>query len=428
MMKGVVAIIMGGGQGSRLFPLTRERAKPAVPVAGRIRLIDIPLSNCINSGITRMSVLTQFQSASLNRHIARTYHFGTLTDGGVDVLAAEQTQASRDWYQGTADAVRRSLHHAISGDTRLVVILAGDHLYRMNYEAFVRRHEESHADVTIAACPVSQEEASAFGLLHSDEQGMVTRFAEKPTGDELESMRVDPDKPVAGGAAPGAPFLASMGIYIFSPFVLRELLDANPEANDFGKEIIPAALDPAGRYRVATHFFRGYWEDIGTIASFYRANLELAKPGQFTLYDPAFPLYTRPRYLSPTRFNHAQVHESLIAEGSVIGKVSIKGSVVGIRSIIQNGAELDGALVMGNDRYETETDRAASEARGVPPLGIGENTIIRRAIVDKDTRIGRDVQLVNERGVDSADGDDWFIRDGIVIIPKGATVPDGTVI
>ena len=427
-MKDVAAVILGGGQGARLFPLTRDRAKPAVPVAGRIRLIDIPLSNCINSGITRMSVLTQFNSASLNRHIARTYHFGMLTDGGVDVLAAEQTMTNRDWFQGTADAVRRSLHHFVGGKTRLVLILAGDHLYRMNYQAFIKRHEESHADLTISACPVCPEAAPGFGLLHADSQGMVTRFAEKPQGEALEAMRVDPDAPVAGGAAPGAPFLASMGIYVFSPFVLKELLDANPEANDFGKEIIPAALEPAGRYRVAVHFFRGYWEDIGTIGAFYRANVDLAKAGQFTLYDPAFPLYTRPRYLSPTRLNNAHVEASLVAEGSVIGRVHIKGSVLGIRSIVHDGVELDGALVMGNDIYETETERAACYARGIPPLGIGEGTIIRRAILDKNVRVGRDVAIVNQAGVEHADGELYFIRDGVVIIPKGTIIPDGTVI
>lgn len=427
-MKDVVAVIMGGGQGSRLFPLTRDRAKPAVPVAGRIRLIDIPLSNCINSEITRIFVLTQFNSASLNRHISRTYHFGMLTDGGVNVMAAEQTLDNRNWFQGTADAVRRSLHHVVGDRTRLVLILAGDHLYRMNYQAFIRRHEESHADITIAACPVSPEAATGFGLLHADDQGMVTRFAEKPQGDALESMRVDPDRPVAGGAAPGAPFLASMGIYIFDPFVLRELLEANPDANDFGKEIIPAALNPAGRYRVAVHFFRGYWEDIGTIASFYRANLAMAEPGQFSLYDPAFPLYTRPRYLSPTRLNDAVVSHSLVAEGSVMGRVKVHGSVVGIRSIVHDGVELDGALVMGNDFYETETERAASEARGTPPLGIGENTLIRKAIIDKNCRIGRDVRIVNASGVQDTDGQFHYVRDGIVIVPKGAVVPDGAVI
>jgi glucose-1-phosphate adenylyltransferase len=424
-MNDVVAVIMGGGQGTRLFPLTRDRAKPAVPVAGRIRLIDIPLSNCINSDIMRVKVLTQFNSASLNRHISQTYYFGLFTRGGVDVIAAEQTMSNRNWFQGTADAVRRSLHHAIDSHTRLVLILAGDHLYRMNYKSFINRHDESHADVTVSVCPVSEQHASSFGLLHVDEQGMVTRFAEKPTGDDLEAMRVDPRKTVAGGRAPGAPFLASMGIYIFSPWVLDELLAANPDANDFGKEIIPAAL---AKYRVAVHFFQGYWEDIGTIDAFYRANISLAKPGQFSLYDPDFPLYTRPRYLSPTRFNEADVKESLIAEGSVIGKAVIHNSVIGIRSIVQNGVELDGALVMGNDYYETETERAASLARGIPPLGIGERTIIRRAILDKNCHIGANVQIVNEQGVQDYDGTNYYIRDGIVIVPKDEIIPDGTII
>ncbi len=424
-MNDVVAVIMGGGQGTRLFPLTRDRAKPAVPVAGRVRLIDIPLSNCINSEIMRVHVLTQFNSASLNRHISRTYDFGLFHRGGVDVLAAEQTMKNRNWFQGTADAVRRCLHHVTDARTRLVLILAGDHLYRMNYRSFVNRHDESHADVTISVCPVAEQHASSFGLLHVDEQGMVTRFAEKPKGDELEAMRVDPHKAVAGGRAPGAPFLASMGIYIFSPWVLEELLASNPDANDFGKEIIPAALD---RYRVAVHFFQGYWEDIGTIDAFYRANIALAKPGQFSLYDPDFPLYTRPRYLSPTRFIDSDVEESLIAEGSIIGRSRIRESVVGIRSIIQNGVELDGALVMGNDFYETETERAASLARGTPPLGIGEDTVIRRAILDKNCRIGANCQLVNEKGLMDHDGENYYIRDGVVIIPKDEVIPDGTVI
>jgi glucose-1-phosphate adenylyltransferase len=423
-MNDVVAVIMGGGQGSRLFPLTRDRAKPAVPVAGRIRLIDIPLSNCINSNIMRVFVLTQFNSASLNRHISQTYHFGLFHRGGVDVIAAEQTMSNRNWFQGTADAVRRSLHHVLDSRTRHVLILAGDHLYRMNYRSFLKRHDESHADVTVAVCPVAEEHASSFGLLHVDDDGMVTRFAEKPTGDELEAMRVDPHKS-AGGGAPGAPFLASMGIYIFSPWVLEELLAKNPGANDFGKEIIPDALS---RHRVAAHYFHGYWEDIGTIGSFYRANLALAKPGQFSLYDPEFPLYTRPRYLSPTRFNDTHVSESLVAEGSVIGRGSIHNSVVGIRSILHNGVDLDGALVMGNDFYETETERAAVTARGLPPLGIGENTTIRKAILDKNSRIGANVQIINEKQVQEFDGEHHYIRDGVVIIPKDEVIPDGTVI
>ncbi len=423
-MKDVVAIIMGGGAGSRLFPLTRDRAKPAVPLGGRVRLIDVPVSNCINSGITNVHVLTQFQSASLNRHISSTYNFGMLSDAGVHVLAAEQTATNRDWFQGTADAVRRSLRHILEARTRLVVILAGDHLYRMNYQAFVRRHDQAHADLTLATCPVAQESASEFGLMHVDDQGLITRFAEKPTGGALEAMRVDPEKSI-GGMRAGAPFLASMGIYVFSPNVLLELLEDHPTHNDFGKELIPASLE---RYRAAAHFFHGYWEDIGTIKAFYRANIALTEPGQMTLYDPDFPLYTRPRYLSPTRINEAQIHQALIAEGSVVGRCTIRNSVVGIRSRLEHGVELDGALVMGNDYYETETQIAASEARGIPPAGIGADTVVRRAIIDKNTRIGRNCALVNERGVEHEDGSCYYIRDGIVIVPRGGVVPDGTVI
>jgi glucose-1-phosphate adenylyltransferase len=294
----------------------------------------------------------------------------------------------------------------------------------MNYQSFIRRHDEAHADVTVAVCPVAEEFASSFGLLHCDDQGVITRFSEKPKGDALKEMQVDPDRPM-GGQVPGAPYLASMGIYVFSPWVLKELLAEHPEANDFGKEVLPAAL---GRYRVVAHFFQGYWEDIGTIQAFYRANLALARPGQFTLYDPDFPLYTRPRYLSPTRFNDAHVHESLVAEGSVVGKARFEGSVVGIRSIVHNDVELDGALVMGNDYYETETERAAALARGIPPLGIGEGTVIRQAILDKNCRVGSQVQIVNEKGLQEADGDNWYIRDGVVIVPKDAVLPDGTVI
>lgn len=424
-MKDVVAIIMGGGQGTRLFPLTRDRAKPAVPVAGRVRLIDIPLSNCINSDITKVFVLTQFNSASLNRHIARTYNFGVLSGDGVQVLAAEQTPENRGWFQGTADAVRRSLRHVLDRRTRYVLILAGDHLYRMNYQAFLRRHEEAKADITIAVCPVAEEHASSFGLLHVDEQGYVTRFSEKPKGGALQAMRVDPGRVSAGGARPTAPFLASMGIYVFTPHVLTGLLAEYPDDHDFGKEIIPKALE---RHRVAVHFFQGYWEDIGTISAFYRANLSLAKEGQFALYDPDFPLFTRPRYLSPTRMVEATVRESLIAEGSIIGRSLIEDSVVGIRSRIGDGCELHGALVMGNDRYETETEREADHVRGLPPLGIGDGCVIRRAILDKDVRIGRNVRILNERGVQDQDAGSWYIRDGIVIVPKSATLPDGTVI
>ena len=269
-MKDVATVIMGGGQGSRLFPLTRDRAKPAVPVAGCARLIDVPLSNCINSGLTRMYVLTQFNSASLNRHLSATYNFGSLLPGGVEVIAAELTVDNRDWFQGTADAVRRSLRHVLSQRPRLVLILAGDHLYRMDYQPFLRRHEESGADLTIAVCPVSEDHASDFGLVHCDADGFVTRFAEKPRGDALEAMRVDPGTLLAEDRPVEAPFLASMGIYVFDPALLESLLHEHPDHHDFGREIIPDAL---ASHRVAVHAFRGYWEDIGTISAFYRANL-----------------------------------------------------------------------------------------------------------------------------------------------------------
>ncbi len=424
-MKNIATIIMGGGQGARLFPLTRDRAKPAVPVGGRVRLIDVPLSNCINSGLTRIYVLTQFNSASLNSHISRTYNFGNLLSTGVEVIAAELTQEHKDWFQGTADAVRRSLHHVLDRRTRQVLILAGDHLYRMDYEPFIQRHEDSGADVTIAVCPVSEEHASSFGLVHCDADGLITRFAEKPQGDELAAMRIDSAAPLAGGEPAGAPFLASMGIYVFTPEALRDLLTSYPEQHDFGREIIPQALS---QYKVAVHAFRGYWEDIGTIAAFYRANLALAVKGEYSLYDPDFPLYTRPRYLSPTCVRDATITDSLIAEGSLIGKATIRNSVVGIRSRVSEAAELDGALVMGNDIYESPADRAACRAQGIPPLGIGFGTIVRQAILDKQVRIGRDVRIVNSEGVETKDGENYYIRDGIVIIPRDATVPDGTVI
>jgi len=424
-MKDTVAVIMGGGQGSRLFPLTRDRAKPAVPLFGRIRLIDVPLSNCIHSGITRMFVLTQFNSASLNRHIYNTYRFSTLFDDGVDILAAEQTPERSDWFQGTADAVRQSLHHVLNRRTRHVLILAGDHLYRMNYGAFIECHEENQADITIAVCPVAREFASSFGLMKVDDGGRVVEFAEKPVGEALDAMRVPAGAPVLAGT--DVPFLASMGIYVFSPRVLQDVLARHGEANDFGKEVIPAALD---EYRVIAYPFHGYWEDIGTISAFYRANLAATRrdADRFTLHDPEFPLFTHPRYLSPTRLDACEITRSLVAEGGLIGRARVDGSVIGIRARILDGVEIRDTLVMGADSYETDTDRSASLARGVPPMGIGPGSVVRGAILDKDVRIGEGVRLVNEAGVEHADGDQHFIRDGVVIVPKGAVIPDGTVV
>ncbi len=424
-MKDIATIIMGGGQGSRLYPLTRDRAKPAVPVAGRMRLIDVPLSNCINSDLMRIYVLTQFNSGSLNRHISRTYNFGSLLPASVEVIAADLTVESRDWFQGTADAVRRSLRHVLSSPTRLIMILAGDHLYRMDYRPFIERHESSGADVTLAACPVSEQHASSFGLVHCDAEGLVTAFSEKPSGAVLEAMRIDPTAPLAGGEAAGAPYLASMGIYIFSTEILEDLLAANPSHHDFGREIIPDALE---NRKVAVHLFRGYWEDIGTISAFYRANLALASTRQYQLYNPDYPLYTRPRYLSPTRIDSATIEGSLIAEGSLIGEARIRRSVVGIRSRIGDGVDLEGVLVMGNDNYESEAERQESRDAGIPGLGIGSGTVIRKAIIDKGARIGRNVRILNESDAQEYDGHAFFIRDGIVIVPRLAVIPDDSVI
>ena len=417
------AYLLAAGYATRLWPLTRDRAKPAVPVAGRVRLIDVPLSNCINSGLMRMYVLTQFNSASLNRHLNTTYNFGSLLPAGVEVIAAELTLENRNWFQGTADAVRRSLRHVLSERTRLVLILAGDHLYRMDYRPFLRRHEESEADVTIAVCPVSEAHAPGFGLVHCDEAGFVTRFAEKPRDEALEAMRIDPQAPLAGGRPAGAPFLASMGIYVFEPELLESLLRDHPDHHDFGREIIPDAL---ASHRVAVHLFRGYWEDIGTISAFFRANLALATEGEYSLYDPDYPLYTRPRYLSPSRLDAVEIERSLVAEGSLVGQARIRSSVIGIRSRIGNDVELDEVLVMGNEDYETDAERAEARARGLPPLGIGDGTVIRRAIVDKGARIGRDVRILNESGRTEHDGGHYYVRDGIVIVPRLAVIADGT--
>lgn len=425
-MGDTATVIMGGGQGSRLFPLTRDRAKPAVPFAGRVRLIDIPLSNCINSNLMRVYVLTQFNSASLNRHISRTYNFGSLQGAGVEVLAAELTLENRDWFQGTADAVRRNLRHVLSSPADRVLILAGDHLYKMDYRPFLQRHESSNADITISVCPVSEEHASSFGLLHCDDEGIVTRFAEKPTGEALEAMRVDPETPLFGGERSGAPYLASMGIYVFKPQVLLDLLAENPSAHDFGKEILPTALR-SGRRKLAAHLFRGYWEDIGTIQSFYRANLALASEGQYPLYDPDAPLYTRPRFLSPSMLTLTRAESTMIAEGGIIGRASIKNSIIGIRSRIGHEVSLDGVLMMGNDRYETARMSAAATQRSAPAQGVGAGTVIRRAILDKNVRIGREVQLINAAGHVDWDGEDLYVRDGIIVVPRDATIPDGTV-
>jgi len=428
MPEKVLAVILGGGAGQRLYPLTRQRAKPAVPLGGKYRLIDIPVSNCINSNIHRIFILTQYNSASLNRHIARTYRFSRFTNGFVEILAAEITPERPDWFQGTADAVRQSLHHLddYKGDT--ILVLSGDHLYRMDYAPFIERHHWTRADVTISVTAAREEEASEFGLIKIDETGRVIEFSEKPKGEALERMRVDTTRlGLSPEQAQRRPFLASMGIYVFRKEVLRQLLEEDmPRAADFGKEIIPEALS---RYKVQTFLYDGYWEDIGTIGAFYRANIEMTLPlPPFNVFDSEAPMYTRPRYLPGSKLLDCHIQSSIITEGCIINGATITDSVIGIRSRIEHGSRLEGVLMMGADFYQNLEELQADIDRGYPRIGVGPNCFIRRAIIDKNARIGAGVQILNEAREKELDGDGYFIRDGIVIIPKSGVIPDGLVI
>jgi glucose-1-phosphate adenylyltransferase len=424
----VIALILGGGAGQRLYPLTRQRAKPAVPLGGKYRLIDIPVSNCINSDILRILILTQYNSASLNRHIARTYRFSRFTNGFVEILAAEITPERPDWFQGTADAVRQSLHHLddYKGDT--ILVLSGDHLYRMDYRDFVARHIETGADVTISVTAARSEEASEFGLVKIDDSGHVIEFSEKPKGEPLERMRVDTTLlGLSPEQAERRPFLASMGIYVFRKEVLRQLLlEEMPEAADFGKELIPETLL---RYNVQAHLFDGYWEDIGTIGAFYRANIEMTLPlPPFNVFDAEAPMYTRPRYLPGSKLLDCHIQSSIITEGCIINGATLKDSVIGIRSRIEHGSRLEGVLMMGADFYQSLDEMQADINRGYPRIGVGPNCLIRRAIIDKNSRIGAGVQILNEARQQNLEGDGYFIRDGVVIVPKTGVIQDGTVI
>lgn len=423
----ILAIILGGGQGTRLFPLTALRSKPAVPLAGKYRLIDIALSNCINSGIGKIYVLTQFNSASLNRHISRTYRFGRFSEDFVDILAAEQTLENRNWFQGTADAVRQGWRHFDQWRAETYLILAGDHLYRMDYRDFVERHRQTSADVTISVIAVEEEKAPGLGLLKTDDTGRVIDFREKPQGEALAAMRTDTSRcGLPPDEARRRPYLASMGIYVFKKSVLKALLDNNPEQVDFGREIIPTAINEC---HVQTYLFDGYWEDIGTISAFYRANMDLtmALP-KFNLYDPDAPIYTHPRYLPPAKIRECRIHDCLIADGSILSGAELIHCIVGIRARIERGARLERTILMGADYYQTVEEIAADRARGIPPVGIGENTTIYKAIIDKNARIGANVKIVNQSGREHADGPNYYIREGIVVIPKEAIIPEGTVI
>ena len=427
--ENVVAIILGGGAGSRLFPLTKERAKPAVPLGGKYRLIDVPISNCINSNITQIFVLTQYNSASLNRHLSRTYRFSSFSTGFVEVLAAEQRMDSPEWFQGTADAVRQMIPHIREWKVDTVLILSGDHLYRMNYQKFLKRHYDTNADVTISVIPANPQDAQGFGLLKTDDDGRIIEFSEKPKGDQLEAMRVDTTRfGLTAEESQTRPFLASMGIYVFNYKRLLELLDEDATRFDFGGEIIPSAIE---KLNVQAHLFKDYWEDIGTIRAFYQANLDLASPlPKFDFFNNADPIYTRSRYLPPSKVHNCDIGNSMISEGCILNGVYARSSIVGLRSRIDEGTRIEDSIVMGADFFESIEEMTANIAGGKPHLGIGENSIIRRAIIDKNARVGKNVQLVNRHNIETHDGENgcFFIREGIIIVPKNATVADGTII
>ena len=425
----LLAVILGGGAGKRLFPLTEQRSKPAVPLGGKYRLVDVPISNCINSDVIRMFVLTQFNSASLNRHIATTYRFSPFADGFVEILAAEQTPERPDWFQGTADAVRQVLPHIRDWRIDTLLILSGDHLYRMDYRKFLARHFESNADITVSVIPIPPNSASEFGLLKIDQDGRIIEFKEKPSGAELESMKVDTTMlGLTAEEAAARPYLASMGIYVFKYDRLEQVLAADPSHLDFGKEVIPGCIN---ELNVQAYLFNGYWEDIGTIAAFYKANLDMTSAiPPFNLFDAEAPLFTRARYLPPSKMDNCEIRDSIISDGCIINGAKINRSLIGLRSRIGEGAQIDSAYMMGADYYQTLEDMLGDREAKRPRVGVGENTIVRRAIIDKNARIGANVKLLNEGGIENTDGPEgmYYIRDRIIIVPKNGLVPDGTVV
>lgn len=425
-ISNVLSIIMGGGQGTRLFPLTRERSKPAVPLAGKYRLVDIPISNCINSGLKRIYLLTQFNSASLHRHISQSYKFDHFTGGFVEILAAEQTYADTSWYQGTADAVRKNLLHFLNHNFDYVLILSGDQLYRMDYRNIISQHVESGADVTVATIPVSREAASAFGIMHMNEQRQITRFVEKPKEkDLLDSLRLPREwYERLGVVGEEEFFLASMGIYVFNRDVLLKLLD-NTQA-DFGKHIIPGAIET---HKVYSSVFQGYWEDIGTIRNFFEANLNLvAELPQFNFFDMGAPIFTRPRFLPGSKINGGEIDHAVISDGCILNRAKISHTIVGIRSIIDDGSFLHRVVMLGCDYFESDQSIEENAAAGRPKIGIGRNTRIENAIIDKNARIGDNCVITPADKPEHVDHPLYYIRDGIVIVPKNGVIPHGTVI
>jgi glucose-1-phosphate adenylyltransferase len=409
-----------------------QRSEPAVPFGGKYRVIDITISNCLNSDIAKIYVLTQFNSASLNRHIARTYRFSRFSDGFVEILAAEQTPHNKRWFQGPADAVRQVLIHIRDLKPQSVLILSGDHLYQMDYGDFLRHHEQTGADVTVSAIPMSEQQASSFGLLKTNREGRIVEFREKPPAPELPPLRVDTTRyGLSREDAERRPYLASMGVYVFKFDALCDLLQ-NDQHMDFGHEVIPAAI---ARHHVQAFLFDGYWEDIGTISSFYRANLEMTslmpkfnREFSFCLFKADFPVYTHSRFLPGSKLIDCQVKDSIISEGCILNRASIEHSIIGIRARVENNARIEPALVMGADYYQTLDEMEVERRRGQPRIGIGAGSHIRRAIIDKNVRIGAGARILNEAGREHYDGENYYIREGIVVIPKNAIISDGLAI
>ncbi|HEX4953507.1 MAG TPA: sugar phosphate nucleotidyltransferase [Thermoanaerobaculia bacterium] len=418
-MKSVVTAILGGGQGSRLWPLTKNRAKPAVPVGGKFRLIDVPISNSLHADVRRIFVLTQFNSASLHQHISQTYRFDSFSRGFVNILAATQSLENRDWYQGTADAVRQNLERLLHQRPAEILILSGDQLYLMDLRSFVLEHRRHRADLSVAVKAVARDQARGLGIMRVNHQGRIVEFVEKPSDDSvLDRLAADEATLRRLGFDPAdGPFLASMGIYTFRPEVLREVLEGTDD-HDFGKEVIPKGIHG---YRVYAFAYGGYWRDIGTIGSFHQANLELALPvPPLNLYSPDKPIFTHPRFLPGVKINQCHVQHAVICDGSIITGAGISWSIVGVRSVIRSGTEIRHSVVMGANFFEPEEHAPAV------PLGIGHDCVIENAILDRDVRIGNRVRLVNSAGARDVDGDPWAIRDGIIVVPAGSIIPDGT--
>lgn len=419
-----LSIVMGGGAGTRLFPLTKDRAKPAVPLAGKYRLVDIPISNCLNSGLRRVYVLTQFNSTSLHRHINASYKFDNFSKNFVDVLAAQQTPEGARWYQGTADAVRQNLRYFLEGPYEFYLILSGDQLYRMDYRLLLQQHVETGADITLATTPVDRVAASAFGIMHSDSNRRIFRFEEKPKEPALlDELQIPPALlKELSLPADSELFQGSMGIYVFNRDILIECL--NNDHDDFGKHIIPSSLQ---EYKVMTYIFQGYWEDIGTVRAFFEANLALTDTlPPYNFFDRMAPIYTHPRFLPASKINAATIRHAIVGDGCIISDAHIERAVIGIRSIIESGATIRNSIIMGADYYQDEAPETSENSRSLPPIGIGRNSVIDRAIIDKNARIGESAVITPDGKAPNVDSTNYYIRDGVVVIPKNATIPNGT--